>query len=361
MVKPPVVQLAGMLRALGRGIDTDAWIWLCEPPVRSSSARPNVSGWDDARWLDTSRMRARWNLVDYALDEVSVDAWDDSYSTTETADEALDAGARLLGLAAAALRAPRGAARLRPAAENPILANWQQGPYRAMRQNALLQLIGVSPDTICLSDPMSHNCCNDYTRSQLLRSAAAEAGQGLPAIEPGMPVPAGTGLSRRTFLSRPPGWRSPSTAPRRSRSRPSRRESPRRRRPTKSWSRSSSTAASTRSACWRRSATRATRSCGPTSRSPRKRARAFSRGPAPALAPGRRRPRDPARRGQGQRLPGDRLRPAPTSRTSPRATSTRSASSRSATAPAGSAATSTSSATTRTRCRASRWTARSRR
>ncbi len=45
------------------------------------------------------------------------------------------------------------------------------------------------------------NCCDDYTRSQLLRSAAAEAGRGLPAIEAGMPEPAGTGLSRRSFLS----------------------------------------------------------------------------------------------------------------------------------------------------------------
>jgi uncharacterized protein (DUF1501 family) len=50
-----------------------------------------------------------------------------------------------------------------------------------------------------------HNCCGDYTRSQLLRSAAAEAGKGLPVIEPGMPEPAGTGLSRRKFLSRSAG------------------------------------------------------------------------------------------------------------------------------------------------------------
>ena len=49
------------------------------------------------------------------------------------------------------------------------------------------------------------NCCNDYTRSQLLRAAAAEAGRGLPTIEPGMPEPAGTGLSRRRFLSRSAG------------------------------------------------------------------------------------------------------------------------------------------------------------
>ncbi|HTT95381.1 MAG TPA: DUF1501 domain-containing protein [Solirubrobacterales bacterium] len=52
---------------------------------------------------------------------------------------------------------------------------------------------------------MSHRCCNDFTRAQLLRGGAAEAGRGLPAIEPGMPEPAGTGLSRRRFLSRSAG------------------------------------------------------------------------------------------------------------------------------------------------------------
>lgn len=51
----------------------------------------------------------------------------------------------------------------------------------------------------------AHNCCNNYTRSQIMRAAAAEAGKGLPAIEAGMPVPAGTGLSRRSFLSRSAG------------------------------------------------------------------------------------------------------------------------------------------------------------
>jgi uncharacterized protein (DUF1501 family) len=51
-----------------------------------------------------------------------------------------------------------------------------------------------------------HSHCRNYTRSQLLRSAAAEAGKGLPLVEPGMPVPAGTGLSRRSFLSRSAGF-----------------------------------------------------------------------------------------------------------------------------------------------------------
>jgi uncharacterized protein (DUF1501 family) len=44
--------------------------------------------------------------------------------------------------------------------------------------------------------------CADFSRATLLRAAA---GRGLPAIEPGMPAPAGTGLSRRSFLSRSAG------------------------------------------------------------------------------------------------------------------------------------------------------------
>ncbi|HMT05163.1 MAG TPA: DUF1501 domain-containing protein [Solirubrobacterales bacterium] len=44
-------------------------------------------------------------------------------------------------------------------------------------------------------------CCDNYTRSSLFRSAAARAGDGLPEIERGMPVPAGTGMTRRGFIA----------------------------------------------------------------------------------------------------------------------------------------------------------------
>jgi uncharacterized protein (DUF1501 family) len=47
-----------------------------------------------------------------------------------------------------------------------------------------------------------HNACDEFNRARLLRNAAATAGNGLPAIEAGMPAPAGTGLSRRQFLMR---------------------------------------------------------------------------------------------------------------------------------------------------------------
>jgi uncharacterized protein (DUF1501 family) len=54
--------------------------------------------------------------------------------------------------------------------------------------------------------PPARACgCADFNRTALLRHGVAEAGRGLRAIEPGMPLPAGTGLSRRSFLLRASG------------------------------------------------------------------------------------------------------------------------------------------------------------
>ena len=49
--------------------------------------------------------------------------------------------------------------------------------------------------------------CTGFSRAKLLRQAASAAvpGAGLPAIEAGMPAPAGTGLTRRSFMSRTAG------------------------------------------------------------------------------------------------------------------------------------------------------------
>ncbi len=148
MVKPPVVHLATMMRALGRYVDTTAWVWLCDGAGQQLFWPPNVAGWDDTRWLDTSRMRERWNIVNYVLDGVSVDAWGSPYSQTETAEEAL---VRALAAWGGPELRPEHSAELLDFANRcqaQITAGWQKGPYRALRQNALLQLIGVSPDIV---------------------------------------------------------------------------------------------------------------------------------------------------------------------------------------------------------------------
>ena len=52
---------------------------------------------------------------------------------------------------------------------------------------------------------MPDRCCQDYSRTELLRRAAAGAAGRVALADPRMPVPAGTGLDRRSFLLRSAG------------------------------------------------------------------------------------------------------------------------------------------------------------
>ena len=60
MVKPPVVQAAGSLRARRHGIVSDSWLYLTQLAGQRLFRPPNVAGWDETRWLDTSTFRGRW-------------------------------------------------------------------------------------------------------------------------------------------------------------------------------------------------------------------------------------------------------------------------------------------------------------
>lgn len=67
MVKPPAVYTAGLLRAIGRGVDTSLWWRLAGLSGQRLFCPPNVAGWDDSRWLDTSTWRGRWFIAMTAL------------------------------------------------------------------------------------------------------------------------------------------------------------------------------------------------------------------------------------------------------------------------------------------------------
>ena len=146
MVKPPVVFNAGLLRSLGLPIETNDWIWLCDGAGQELFMPPNVSGWDDDRWLDTSTVRFRWMMVTYALDKIHADPWDDSYRDSETTREAVNRALGTYGWPA--LRSDHQAELIAMANRIPayIQDEWQARPYLAMRQNALLQLIPSCPD-----------------------------------------------------------------------------------------------------------------------------------------------------------------------------------------------------------------------
>jgi uncharacterized protein (DUF1800 family) len=143
MVKPPVVQAAGMLRAVGRGVDTTAWSWLCNEAGQMLFEPPNVSGWDDTRWIDTGTFRARWHMAVQICND----------GRLEDGAKAPSNPAELVRRAAAfwdhtPLSAPTRGALERYARRALATADqeWKREAYPPLVENALRMLIAVSPD-----------------------------------------------------------------------------------------------------------------------------------------------------------------------------------------------------------------------
>jgi uncharacterized protein (DUF1800 family) len=66
MVKWPIVQIAGNLRMVGRGVDTDDWAWISDMMGQRPFSPPSVAGWDwGAAWMSTATMRARFLSATY--------------------------------------------------------------------------------------------------------------------------------------------------------------------------------------------------------------------------------------------------------------------------------------------------------
>jgi Protein of unknown function (DUF1800) len=151
MVKPPVVYAAGLLRSQGRAIDDDNWAWLCSQAGQMLFQPPNVSGWDDSAWLDTSTWKGRFQVAVYALKPPgtwngTVDPWHGSYSKTEDPDTALSRAIDFTGNPVLTDDTTGALLQFARTCLPATMASWEQGPYRAMRQNALRQLIVTSPD-----------------------------------------------------------------------------------------------------------------------------------------------------------------------------------------------------------------------
>ena len=113
MAKPPVVQAAGMLRAVGRGVDTTAWAWMCDQAGQMLFEPPNVSGWDDAHWLDTATFRARWQMAGRDLQPGAARRAGDARQGPGRSRRAGPPRRRVLGQHAAVGGHPRGARALR--------------------------------------------------------------------------------------------------------------------------------------------------------------------------------------------------------------------------------------------------------
>ena len=151
LVTPPVVYNAGLLRAVGRYIDTTAWTWLDSSAGQQLFYPPNVSGWDFSRWLDTSTAKARWEIATYVTAKTYPNPWpgegEPEYDPTEEPAAAL---ARALAYWADPPLSAESqqciAAFAESCLDGKLTAEWEQSPFRALRQNALRMLIATSPD-----------------------------------------------------------------------------------------------------------------------------------------------------------------------------------------------------------------------
>jgi uncharacterized protein (DUF1800 family) len=148
LTKPPVVYTAGMLRATQQFITTTSWSWLDDGAGQFLFYPPNVAGWDDTRWLDTSSWRGRWDIASYVTRGQNVDPWDDAhpYDATEDAPTALSRARAALGNPSLTQETQDTLLAFANGVLPASMANWQKGPYRAMRQNALRMLILTSSD-----------------------------------------------------------------------------------------------------------------------------------------------------------------------------------------------------------------------
>jgi hypothetical protein len=147
IVKPPAVFLAGLLRNQGMGVTNSVWVVFLDQMEQRLFYPPDVSGWDDARWLNTSTLRARWSVVSEILKSTALGGTAaSSYSTTETPQQAVDAARLFWGDPPLTTDTLAALLRFAEAAIPATGTIAQKSIYRAQRQNGLRQLIAFSPD-----------------------------------------------------------------------------------------------------------------------------------------------------------------------------------------------------------------------
>ena len=146
MIKPPIVQVAGMHRARRRRVDTEAWSWLSSLDGQRLFYPPNVAGWNDDRWLDTSSCRGRWLDASYALEPYVLDADDWSGELPFDAGKLVDRALVFWGdpTTTASTRTA-----LRTFAQNALddaASTYERNTYPVLIVNALRMLFAISPD-----------------------------------------------------------------------------------------------------------------------------------------------------------------------------------------------------------------------
>ncbi len=144
MVKPPAVYIAGLHRARRQGISGD-WAWIGDIAGQQLFRPPNVSGWNELRWMDTSTFRGRWIAANEIARVNGVDP-EAPYPKDESVKLAVKRATKFWGSPGLSKPTVKGLERYAGAVQASATADWQKSTYRALRQNGLRMLIATSPD-----------------------------------------------------------------------------------------------------------------------------------------------------------------------------------------------------------------------
>jgi hypothetical protein len=144
MAKPPVVLIVGMLRARARRIDESSAAWVLELAGEGLLDSPNLSCWDESRWLENPGLRGRWTAVANAVGPDPVDPSDDT--GVEGPRAAVDRALHHWG-ASRITRSTRWELEdFAQRVENAIAGSDDAATYRVLRQRALRVLVGTAPE-----------------------------------------------------------------------------------------------------------------------------------------------------------------------------------------------------------------------
>ena len=135
--------MAGLLRATGQTITHDAWVWLGALSGQMLFYPPNVAGWNDRAWLDTSRLYGRWYVAQL---RAHADAGDQRLLQRLHGDRRAGADEGDRGRRLARRSPPRRTPPCSRFAEQASPGGIGVNDFRMLRQNALRQLVASSPD-----------------------------------------------------------------------------------------------------------------------------------------------------------------------------------------------------------------------
>jgi uncharacterized protein (DUF1800 family) len=143
LVIPPVVWTAGLLRGSGQTITTTSWAWVATLTGQVLFQPPNVSGWNYAQWLDTSRWAGRLEAVNVALQSHDLANKPYPYGQTENNKESYQRAINFWGGRQLSATARDNLLELGRRITSEGSQTWE---FRQLRQNAFRNLVPMTPD-----------------------------------------------------------------------------------------------------------------------------------------------------------------------------------------------------------------------